>query len=917
MPDDYSGSTSTTGRVTVGGSATGAIETWGDSDWFAVTLTAGQRYQFALNGSTLMDPYLTLYNSAGLRLAYDDDGGPGLNSLLLYSATASGTYYLGASGYGSATGAYTLTAAIADDYGSTAGTAGRVYVGGSSHGQIDFGGDTDWFAVYLNAGQRYQITLNGVTLADPLLTLYDVSGVSVASNDNNGTSANSLVAFTPTASGTYYIGAAAAAAGGTGTYTVGVATEDDYAGNTSTTGTVSVGGSASGRVDATGDSDWFAVTLTAGQRYQFSLNGVSLSDPFLTLYSSSGMRLAYDDDGGGNLNSLLTYSPSASGTYYLGASGYGSATGSYTLRVAQSADDYAGNSSTTGQVSAGGTATGTIETMGDTDWFAITLTAGQRYQFALDGVSLADPYLSLYNASGMRLAYDDDSGTGLNSLLNYAPTTSGTYYLSASGYGSKTGSYTLRASVSSAPTDDYAGNSSTTGRVQAGASVQGAVEVSGDTDWFAIDLTAGTRYQFALDGVSLTDPYLSLYSASGTKITSDDDSGAGLNSLISYTAQSSGTYYLAARGYATATGTYRLSATASTTAADDYGANTSTTGRLSAGGSATGRIETAGDHDWFAVTLTAGTSYDFAVNGPGLTDPYLTLRSGTGTMLAYDDDSGPGLNSLLRFTPTASGTFYLDVSGFGTSTGGYTVSASTAAVTAPAPSPTTGPAPTPAPTTGTTTPSNSAFSIEIVYTGDAAYRSYFDNAAARWAQVITADLPDVNNSSEGVIDDLRIYASAESIDGSGGVLGRAGPTAFRYGGGLPYLGVMEFDSADLASMAADGTLTEVILHEMGHVLGLGTMWQGRGLVSGSGYTGSNAVAQYDQISRTQATSVPLETGGGSGTRGSHWSEAVFNTELMTGYAESSPGMPLSVVTIGALADLGYSVNYAAANAFTL
>jgi len=57
--------------------------------------------------------------------------------------------------------------------------------------------------------------------------------------------------------------------------------------------------------------------------------------------------------------------------------------------------------------------------------------------------------------------------------------------------------------------------------------------------------------------------------------------------------------------------------------------------------------------------------------------------------------------------------------------------------------------------------------------------------------------------------------------------------------------------------------------------------------------------------------VPLETGGGSGTAGSHWSEAVFNTELMTGYndvgTEAIPD-PLSALTVASLKDLGYVVS---------
>ena len=209
------------------------------------------------------------------------------------------------------------------------------------------------------------------------------------------------------------------------------------------------------------------------------------------------------------------------------------------------------------------------------------------------------------------------------------------------------------------------------------------------------------------------------------------------------------------------------------------------------------------------------------------------------------------------------------------------------------------------------------FDIEIRYSGNSLYQSAFDAAAARWEQVITADIGDVVSPTYGFIDDLLIDASVVNIDGVGGILGQAGPDEFRSGSWLPDHGIMQFDSADVQQMYNAGTLTNVIIHEIGHILGIGTLWSTLGLKSGSNYIGPNAVAQYKLMSgNTSATSVPLETGGGSGTAGSHWSESIFDAELMTGFAENGP-MPLSTLTIGALQDIGYTVNYAAADSYYL
>ena len=153
----------------------------------------------------------------------------------------------------------------------------------------------------------------------------------------------------------------------------------------------------------------------------------------------------------------------------------------------------------------------------------------------------------------------------------------------------------------------------------------------------------------------------------------------------------------------------------------------------------------------------------------------------------------------------------------------------------------------------------STFDIVVRYGGDPAYQGAFDAAAARWEQIITADIADVTSSTYGFIDDLLIDASVVAIDGAGQILGQAGPDEFRSGSSLPDHGIMRFDSADVAQMAANGTLAAVIMHEMGHVLGIGTIWSSLGLRSGYSYTGAHALAEYRALTgNPAATSVPLE-----------------------------------------------------------
>lgn len=218
----------------------------------------------------------------------------------------------------------------------------------------------------------------------------------------------------------------------------------------------------------------------------------------------------------------------------------------------------------------------------------------------------------------------------------------------------------------------------------------------------------------------------------------------------------------------------------------------------------------------------------------------------------------------------------------------------------------------------------SQFNIEIVFpdnTLSPEARAIFEEAAARWQELIIGDIPDVQLAGVGLVDDLRIEARGPSIDGPGGVLGQAGPTDFRNGSSLPINGIMEFDSADIANLLNDGQFDEVVLHEMGHVLGLGTIWQDLGLITGVGtnnarFTGDQATAEYNAIFGLTGTSVPVESDqGGAGTLYGHWDEDTLENELMTGFLNSGVDNPISRITVGQMADLGYEVDLDAADEY--
>jgi hypothetical protein len=221
----------------------------------------------------------------------------------------------------------------------------------------------------------------------------------------------------------------------------------------------------------------------------------------------------------------------------------------------------------------------------------------------------------------------------------------------------------------------------------------------------------------------------------------------------------------------------------------------------------------------------------------------------------------------------------------------------------------------------------SAFDIRLHFDDavSTALRDVFEAAARRWERIIVGDLPDVQDDGER-IDDILIDAAGTDIDGAGGVLAQSSPSAMRdpvAGGrnraGLPYRGFVEIDADDVSALRRNGTLLDVVTHEMAHALGFGTLWEENGLIKSAGsndprFTGAVAVGQYDALFNTSASSVPIEGDGAPGTRDSHWRESTFGDELMTGFV--SPGAdPISRVTVGSLADLGYVVDLTAADAY--
>lgn len=245
-------------------------------------------------------------------------------------------------------------------------------------------------------------------------------------------------------------------------------------------------------------------------------------------------------------------------------------------------------------------------------------------------------------------------------------------------------------------------------------------------------------------------------------------------------------------------------------------------------------------------------------------------------------------------------------------------------------------------------PDQPGFQITVNYIGAVlpSVRTAVNQATAKWQQVITGDVPSFVNPFNGqwvddIVLDVRMGLLGPNFptgtDGAvgpntianagpffGGAPGVIGDLAIRNDLRLPYWGAIGFDPAN-AVQDSLAELTETAIHEIAHALGFGwpLFFEPRpnypnGLVVGTVadlvFVGVNAVREYNTIFSASVGSIPMENEGGGGTAGVHWDDGAMPGELMTGSATEGIS-PLSKISVGAMADLGYAVNYAAADTY--
>jgi hypothetical protein len=724
-------------------------------------------------------------------------------------------------------------------------------------------------------------------------------------------------------------------------------------------GSIDLGLPELGSIEQLDDRDRFVVSLEVGQLYSISLNSASdgvrtLADPeIFGVYDSLNVLVenSTDNDNGPGLNALVDgFVVETSGEYEIEV---GSHTpfglGGYELSIISlgAADDFLPGAFADefGAATVDVPAFGEIESLGDRDRFDISLLAGAEYNISLEGSPTgggSNPnteIIGVFTDTGAFVAgsADNNSGTDTNALISGLTVPGdGLYQIEVAGARDlNIGDYTLTVEFAGFIDDFLPGIADGVGSVSVGGRATGEIETVGDVDAFRVGLQSNTTYQINIlgrdsnNGTLLDPDLLGIFSSSdlsGNPISAVQTINEQLirdDSISYYSPQSSGDFFIGVQDAFDGLGTYTVEVI-NLGLRDDYSADIDTTGSITPGGSASGRIDFTQDNDWFEANLTANRLYEISLvpTGDGaLADPFFNGVYDSNGMLIQNttnDDGGSGTSSSLQFVADTSGVYYLSAGGFGDATGQYRLELNDL-----------GPL------------DDGRFDITIEFTSDDIPDEYiqaFEDAVERWEDIIVGDLDYDFVDGYGYVDDILIEVAVQDIELTfegveQTILGVSSVLDQRDGlsgtGALPTYSRIVINSEEVGQLL---NLDEFVANTIGRALGFGALWEEFGIVrlidGVPTYTGANGLREMEELSDDLNGQNALEDGANGGLAAEYWSEAVFDEELMTSSVETRrpdagpgniavPDNPISELTIAAMQDLGYEVDYDEADFFRL
>ncbi len=525
---------------------------------------------------------------------------------------------------------------------------GTINYGDTITGNLTAEGGDRWYFDG-EAGERVSIQLESDDF-DSFLELRSPDDELLISDDDGAGDFNSLIAeYELPSSGTFSIIARGYLATARGEYTLALTLvsapsipNGSGGGGRFSGGTIRYGQTIDEDLEA-GLMDRWSFEGTQGDLIAITLVSDEF-DPFLELLDANDDVLTTDDDSGNGINARITrFALPQTGTYTIVVRSFREdESGAYTLTL-DLRDNFVTGTLDYDDVQEGELRDGVGE------FWAFEGAEGDFVTISLSSDEF-DTYVELLSPNGAQLANNDDiTDENRNSRLDRVQLpTEGTYIIVVRGYlDTARGNYTVTITSESTilgSSDDPI----IVGAIGYGEAVDGNLTTAGGDAW-TFDGTGGDVVTISLTS-QVFDTVVILKDPNGVAITSDDDSGTLLNSLIeNFELRTSGTYTIVVQGVqASDRGTYsvNLDIGDGNDVQDPDDENPIVIGAISRGATVSGTV-TTGQGDAWTFEGKAGEVVSISANSDEF-DTYAELFDSSGELIAANDDSGSRLNALIE-----------------------------------------------------------------------------------------------------------------------------------------------------------------------------------------------------------------------------------------------------------------------------
>ena len=306
----------------------------------------------------------------------------------------------------------------------------------------------------------------------------------------------------------------------------------------------------------------------------------------------------------------------------------------------------------------------------DVDFYTFFVPASRHVRIDLALPAHLSYSLTLYDSAGGWLAFGAGYAEGVPRRIDYS-LTAGTYYIRVSGSSAEFDAASAYTLILTSPlTGDRLEPNDTRGNavpIMVGTTVESYVFTSNDSDWYRIDTTSDGHIRAVLNIPSTTDYDLAIYDASGFVMEGSSNFGTGLDEEV-LTTGPAGRYFIQVSSWRDhyAQGVpYRLTVDAGTFGDTFEPNNTQATARPIAAGILRSKVYTEDDQDWYRFDVTAAGQLEALLDVPPSANLTLTLFDAAGwTLRSGTGGYGSGVDQSISHGLTATGTYYLRVTGY-------------------------------------------------------------------------------------------------------------------------------------------------------------------------------------------------------------------------------------------------------------